>query len=251
MHHWISLVAIDSSASELPEEAMLLSLNSRHVGNVYIIECTGRLVLGEEVKALETAFDQGAHEYKRFVLDLSELNRLDSIAMGLLVRYAEHMGKRGGGVRLAGAPPFVETLLHMTKLSNLLQSYPTEEEAILSFLKEHPAAETQERRGPRVLVVDESADLCVFARTVLTQHGFDVRSTCSFRDAKILLQVDEVEYILVGPGTPQLSAETVMETLTALAPKAIALRLDADFKIRDAREATNALLQMFGVSGAS
>ena len=232
---------------------MLLSLNSRHVGNVYIIQCTGRLVLGEEVKALETAFDQGAHEFTRFVLNLSELNRLDSIAMGLLVRYAERMEKRGGGggVRLAGAPPFVETLLHMTRLSSLLPSYPTEEEAILSFLKEHPAAEAQGRRGPRVLVVDESADLCVFARTVLTQHGFDVRSTCSFRDAKILLQVDEVEYILVGPGTPQLSAETVMDTLTALAPKAIALRLDADFKIRDAREATNALLQMFGVSGAS
>jgi PleD family two-component response regulator len=166
--------------------------------------------------------------------------------MGLLVRYAERMGKRDGGVRLAAAPPFVETLLHMTKLSGLLKSYPTEEEAILSFLKQGAAQETHEKRGPRVLVVDESADLCVFIRTVLMRHGFDVRSTCSFRDAKILLQVDEVDYILVGPGTPQLSAETVMNTLIALAPKATALRLDADFKIRDAREATDALLQMFG-----
>jgi anti-anti-sigma factor len=229
---------------------MLLSLNSRHLGNVYVIQCTGRLVLGEEVKALEAAFEQGAHESTRFVLNIGELNRLDSVAMGLLVRYAERMGKRGGGVRLAAPPPFVETLLHMTKLSAVLPSYPTEEEAILSFLKEGPVAEAQERRGPRVLVVDESADLCVFARTVLARHGFDVRSTCSFRDAKTLLQVDEVDYILVGPGTPQLSSETVLTALTALAPKATALRLDPDFKIRDAREATNALLQMFGVSGS-
>jgi hypothetical protein len=64
-----------------------------------------------------------------------------------------------------------------------------------------------------------------------------------------LLKVDEVDYIVVGPGMPQLSSETVVNTLTALAPKATALRLAADFKIRDAREATNALLQMFGVSG--
>jgi anti-anti-sigma factor len=230
---------------------MLLSLSSRLVGNVYVIHCIGRVVLGEEVKALEAALDQGAHEFSRFVLNLSELNRLDSIGLGMLVRYAERMQKRGGGVRLAASPPFVETLLSMVKISGLLSNYPTEEEAILSFLKESPAQEARARSGPRVLVVDESADLCVFVRTVLLQHGFDVKSTCSFRDAKILLQVDTVDYILVGPGTPLLSSETVLRSLTALAPKATALQLDVDFKIRDAREATDALLQMFGTNGTS
>jgi hypothetical protein len=183
------------------------------------------------------------------VLDLGEVNRLDSIAMGLLVRYAERMDKAGGGVRLATAPPFVVRLLEMTKLSGLLPNFATDEEAIVSFLKQGTAQGAYERRGPRVLVVDESADLCVFVRTVLIQNGFDVKSTCSFRDAKILLQVDQVEYILVGPGNPQLSSETMLRSLTALAPTATALRLDADFKIRDAREATEELLQMFGASG--
>jgi anti-anti-sigma factor len=230
---------------------MLLTLSSRHVGNVYIIQCMGRLVLGEEVKALEAELDKGAHEFTRFVLNLSELNRLDSIAMGLLVRYAERMDKRGGGVRLAAPPHFIETLLHLTKVSSVLRSFPTEEEAILSFLKQPSAQDAQEKSGPKVLVVDESADLCVFVRSVLMQRGYNVRSTCSFRDAKVLLQVDQVEYIVVGPGTPQLPSETVVNTLTALAPKANVLKLDADFRIRDAREATNALLQMFGLSGTS
>jgi anti-anti-sigma factor len=230
---------------------MLLSLNSRYVGNVYIIRCKGRLVLGEEVKALEAALEVGAREFTRIVLDLIEVNRLDSIAIGLLVRYAECLRKDGGGLRLASPPTFVVSLLNMTKLSTLLQSFPTEEEAILSFLKQSPAQGTQDTRGPRVLVVDESADLCVFVRTVLNQHGFDVKSTCSFRDAKILLQVDGVEYILVGPGNPQLSSDTVLRTLTALAPQAKALQLDADFRIRDAREATDALLQMFGAGGTA
>jgi anti-anti-sigma factor len=230
---------------------MLLSLSSRFVGNVYVVHCTGRVVLGEEVKALESALDQGAHEFSRFVVNLSELNRLDSIGLGLLVRYAERMEKRGGGVRLAASPPFVETLLSMVKISGLLSNYATEEEAIQSFLKQSPTQEAQARSGPRVLVVDESADLCVFVRTVLLQHGYDVKSTCSFRDAKTLLQVDTVDYILVGPGTPQLSSETVLRSLTALAPNATALQLDVDFKIRDAREATDALLQMFGTDGPS
>jgi anti-anti-sigma factor len=230
---------------------MLLSLNSRFVGNVYIIRCKGRVVLGDEVKALEAAFEMGTREFTRLVVDLSEVSRLDSIAVGLLVRYAERLSKSGGGLRLAAAPAFVVSLLNMTKLSDLLPSFPTEEEAIVSFWKQGPAQAAQERRGLSVLVVDESADLCVFVRTVLAHHGFDVKSTCSFRDAKTLLGVDEVDYILVGPGTPQLSSEMMMDTLTALAPKAKTLRLAADFKIRDASEATDALLQLFEVSGAS
>ena len=230
---------------------MLLSLTTRFVGDVYIIRCTGRVILGDEVKALEAAFETGEREYTRFVVDLSEVSRLDSIAIGLLVRYAERMGKRGGGVRLATPPAFVENLLNMTKLSGLLPSYATEEAAIVSFPKERPAEGEAERHGPRVLVVDESADLCVFVRTVLSRHGFDVRSTCSFRDAKTLLNTDVVEYIVVGPGTPQLPAETVAKSLTTLAPQAKVIMLDADFKIRDAQEATDGLLQKFGVSRSS
>jgi len=225
---------------------MLLKLTSRFVGNVYVIECVGRVVLGDEVKALETALGVAEREFTKIVLNLSEVSRLDSIAMGLLVRYAERLGKQGGGLRLAGPPAFVTNLLNMTKLSSMMPSYPTEEEAIVSFLKERSGGEAQERRGPRVLMFDESPDLCVFVRTVLVGQGYDVRSTCSFRDAKILLRVGGVEYIVVGPSTPRLSAETVVDSLTALSPKANVLRLAPDFKIRDAQEATDALLQMFG-----
>jgi anti-anti-sigma factor len=228
---------------------MLLSLMSRHVGNVYLIRCKGRIVLGEEVKALEAALDVGAREFSRLVVELSEVSRLDSIGMGLLVRYSERMRRRGGDLRLAGSPQFLLDLLKMTKVSVLLENYATEEEAIQSYLKERPAGAAQKREGPRVLVVDESADLCVFVRTVLTQHGYDVRSTCSFRDAKTLLQVDGVEFILVGPSTPHLSAETVVQALTALAPRAKALQLDPEFKIRDVQEASDALLQLFAADG--
>ncbi len=216
-----------------------------------MIECVGRVVLGEEVKALEAALELAEREFVQIVLNLSEVSRLDSIAMGLLVRYAERLGKQGGGLRLAAPPAFVTNLLNMTRLSDMLPGYPTEEEAIVSFLQEGSEGEAQERRGPRVLVFDESADLCVFVRTVLVGHGYDVRSTCSFRDAKILLRVDGMDYIVVGPSTPRLSAETVVQSLTALSPKANVLQLAADFKIRDAQEATDALLQMFAGSGAS
>ncbi len=223
---------------------MPLILKSRFVGNVYIIHCTGRIVFGPEATALESALDSAAHEFSRFVLGLADIDRLDSIGLGLVVRFAERLRRRGGDLRLATPPLFLVKLLELTKLSNSMHSFATEDDAILSFLKQH-TEETAPKSGPRVLVVDESADLCVFVRTVLRQYGFDVQSSCLVRDARIFLRVDEVDYILVGPGTPQSPGQTVLQTLTTLAPKAIPLQLEGDFKIRDAQEATNALLHMF------
>ena len=80
---------------------MALHLKSRFVGNVYIIQCAGRIVLGDEAKILEAALDGASLEFVRLVLNLSEVERLDSIAMGLLVRFADRMNKSGGGLRLA------------------------------------------------------------------------------------------------------------------------------------------------------
>lgn len=230
---------------------MSLALTSRFCGNVYIIQCVGRITAGQEALTLETALDQAELEFCRIVLNLSETTRMDSMGLGLLVRHAYRLNKRGGTIRLAAPQPFVAHLLNITKLSGFLQSYPTEEEAIQSFLKQHPPHTAEEKRGLRILVFDQSADLCMFVRTVLAQHGFDVRTSCTFRDAKLLLRVDEVDYILVGPGTPQLTSEAVAKELSALAPKASALQLSADFKSHDAVEATEALLHMFGVSGTS
>jgi anti-anti-sigma factor len=230
---------------------MSLTLTSRFCGNVYIIHCAGRIVAGKNEMTLEAALDHAEREFTRLVLNLSEVTRMDSIGLGLLVRHLSRLHKRGGAIRLAAPQPFVAHLLGITKLSTLLRCYPTEEEAILSFLGQHTPHNTEEKRGPRILVFDQSADLCMFVRTVLAQHGFDVRTSCSFRDAKILLRADEVDYVLVGPGTPQLSSEKVAKEMSALAPKATALQLSPDFKAHDAIDAAEALLQMFRVGGTS
>ncbi|GAC1414566.1 MAG: hypothetical protein NVSMB62_00710 [Acidobacteriaceae bacterium] len=223
---------------------MPLDLESRSCGNVYVIQCAGRITLGEEAKSLEAALAHGAREFSQFVLNVAEVDRLDSIGLGLLVRFMSAFRRRGGDLRLAAPREFVLKLLELTILSNVLQTYSGEQEAILSFLEMPSAQKPQEKRGPRVLVVDQSPDLCVFVKGVLTQHGFDVRSASLVRDARILLQVDEVDYILVGPGIPQTSSETVAQTLRNVSPSAATLQLGPNFKTQDAHEAAAALLEM-------
>jgi anti-sigma B factor antagonist len=225
---------------------MPLSLKSRFCGSVYIFQCHGRIVAGDEVKSLEAALDMASREAPRIVLNMSDVDRVDSEGIGMLVRHAYRVRKRGGDIRFAAPQPFVVTLLNLTMLSTVFQVYPTEDAAILSFLDRPLDQKTAGKAGPRVLVLDQSADLCSFVKTVLMQHGFEVKSANYFQDARILLQVDHVDYILVGPDTAQFCYETVLGSLRALAPKTTTLQLAADFKSRDALDASEALLQLFG-----
>ncbi|MGB8478975.1 MAG: STAS domain-containing protein [Acidobacteriaceae bacterium] len=229
---------------------MPLNLTTRFLENVYIIHCTGRIVLGEEVTSLEAALGQSVRECGQVVLTLDEVTRLDSIGLGLVVRYVTNLRKRGGDLRLAAPPAFVVHLLEMTMLSEVIQAYTTEQDAVSSFSKKTPAQNAQDCRGPRILVVDSSGDLCVFIRSVLSQHGFDVKSTNLVRDAKTLLQVGDIDVILIGPSTPQLSSETVAQSLRAVAPNIKTLQLGADFKSHHAHEAAEILLEMFAIPGS-
>ncbi len=167
---------------------MSLSLESRHCGRVFVIKCAGRIVTGEEITILEACISRGLLESRRIVLHLGEVTRVDSTGMGLLVRFLSHTRNRGGDLRLAAPPLFLDNLLRLTKLTTIFRIYDSEDEAIVSFLKEsavsYPAGT---HAGPLVLFVDQSPDLCAFVRTLLQHHGYEVLSTCRLHDAKTLL----------------------------------------------------------------
>lgn len=230
---------------------MSLALTSHHVGSVYIIHCTGRIVLGEDERALDAALDHAERGFSRIVLDMSGVTRLDSMGLGLLVRQNTHLVRSGGGLHLAAAPAFVTDLLNLTQVSATIRSFATEEEAILAFREGAPARKPDLRRGPSLLIFDPSPDLCTFARTVLSQQGFSVRSTCSYGDARLLLRIDPADYILIGPCNVQMPSETAANGLAAIAPQASVLQLASDFKSYDALEAARILLQMFDQGRAS
>ena len=230
---------------------MSLTLSTRHVGSVYVIQCTGRIVYGDEEHTLDAALNHAEHMFSEIVLNLSALARLDSMGLGLLARHSTRLAKRGGAIHLAGSPTFVISLLDLTMMSAVIPNFEDEEEAILAFLNRLPAQKSGVTSGPRLLVFDPSADLCTFARTVLSQRGFNVQTTCSFGDAKLLLRVEGADYVLVGPCSAQLPPESVARGFAAMAPQASVLQLTPDFKSHDALHATELLLQMFGMGSAS
>ena len=227
---------------------MPLHLERCFSGNICILRCKGQIVLGEGMRALETQLEAASRESCRLVLDMGEVDRLDSIGLGLLVRCMSNLRKRGGDLRLASAPRFLVDLLRTTRLITLLHNYPSEADAVQSFVSQ-TAGQTRQRR--RVLVIDRSPDLTAFVRAVLTQHGFEVNSASLIREARTLLQFQAVDFILLGPGTPQTAPASPLETLRKIAPGAETLELGPDFSTFDAQRAAEVLLNLFQARNAA
>jgi len=227
---------------------MSLTVTSRLCGTVCILHCSGRIMAGQDSLNLETALEQVGHSSTCVILNLNQVTRMDSMGLGTLVRETSRLNACGGAVRLVAPQPFVAHLLGITNLSGFFKTYATEEEALEAFLRQHTPQNVESYSGHKGLVFDPSPDIGAFVRGVLAQHGFYVRTACSLRDAKVLLRVDDnVDYILIGPGIPQLPPEKSAAELSALAPKAQTLQLGPDFNTSNATESAQTLLQMLGV----
>lgn len=223
---------------------MPLTLESRFCENVFILVCKGQIIIGQEVKDLDANLRMATREFTRVVLDIGEVTRLDSIGLGLLVRSVDGLRKRGGDLRLANPPGFVSHLLKMTKLTEFLQSYATEDEAIVSYLAETAEERIADQLGHRVLVIDRSPDFGAFVRAVLSQHGFQVRSASLISDARMLLRFQTADYLVFGPSAPPATVEAGTAALKPMVPRATVLALEQDFHTFDAHRAAEILLEL-------
>jgi len=222
---------------------MSLSLDSRCCGSVYVIRCYGRIGAGDEVSMLEAAINRSLQEFTRLVINVSDVSRVDSTGLGMLVRFLSHLRRRGGDLRIASPQPFLAGILQATKLATILRVYDTEDAAIVSFMKDPPMRVADSKPvGPLVLFVDRSPDLCAFARTLLNTHGYEVIFACHIYDARLLLAASDVSYLVLGPDAFPMSTAEEVASLQSLAPSATTVLLESSFKIEDPERAGSELL---------
>jgi anti-anti-sigma factor len=72
-------------------------------------------------------------ENNKMVLDLKEVSYLSSAGVRAIVRVLHGAKKSGGGVKLASVPGHVVQVLHTVGMMELLQAYPSVDEAAASF----------------------------------------------------------------------------------------------------------------------
>src|ERR1700739_120421 len=96
---------------------MSMTTSTRQVGGVTIVDMRGRIVLGEESAALrELVCDLLSKGHKQILLNLGEVNYIDSSGLGNLVSAFTSVRKQGGELKLLNLTNKVHDLMQITKL---------------------------------------------------------------------------------------------------------------------------------------
>jgi anti-sigma B factor antagonist len=109
---------------------MQLRMESRPVGDVLVIQCHGRIVAGNEVYTLHAQVGDSVVKYGDVVLQLDQVEFVDSSGLGALVRLVQAARAKGGDLKLSGVPPRILKTLSMTNLLSQFETYDSVEEAI-------------------------------------------------------------------------------------------------------------------------
>ncbi len=113
---------------------MSVKLNTRQVGDVSVVDVAGRITLGEGSSALRDALrDMINKNQKKILLNLGEVNYIDSSGIGELVSGFTTVTNSGGQLKLLNLNKRVKDLLQITKLYTVFDVHEDEAGAIRSF----------------------------------------------------------------------------------------------------------------------
>ena len=111
-----------------------MALQSRLEKDVAVIEVGGLLSGGKETAEIHEAVKKSVNNrITKIVIDLSRVERMNSLAVGMLMSCFTTVRNANGHFRVAGAERQVLHLLEITKLLNIFSNYYTVKEALKSF----------------------------------------------------------------------------------------------------------------------
>ena len=111
-----------------------MNANIRKIGDVQIVDWKGKITLGEETMAVRnTVRDIVTGGGKKLILNLGEVNYIDSSGVGELVSTYTSVTNSGGQLKLLSLTKKIRELLAITKLLTVFDVYDDEQAAISSF----------------------------------------------------------------------------------------------------------------------
>ena len=112
-------------------------IRRREREGVVILDMKGRLVVGEPSVRLREALNQEvAQGHKNIVMNLEEVDYIDSTGLGCMVICYTTLQKTGGVLKLLKLNRRNIELLLLTKLSTIFEIFNDEQDAINSFFPE-------------------------------------------------------------------------------------------------------------------
>jgi anti-sigma B factor antagonist len=111
-----------------------IKISTRQVVGVTILYCSGRITLGEgSITLRENVGQLLTKGQKKILLNLGEINYIDSSGIGELVTAFTTVRKQGGDLKLLNLTKKVHDLLQITKLYTVFDVKDDEAAAVKSF----------------------------------------------------------------------------------------------------------------------
>jgi anti-sigma B factor antagonist len=113
---------------------MGLQINQREKEEIVILDVDGRLVVGEECSQIREHIQAlAAAGRNRVILNLQEVDYIDSTGLGALVICFTTLKKAGGALKLLNLTKRNIELLVLTKLTTVFEIFNDEQDAVNSF----------------------------------------------------------------------------------------------------------------------
>ena len=121
-------------AQECCELAMGFQISTRELDRITVVDVVGKLTLSDSRTQLRDLIHVSAgNGHKRFLLNLADVEFIDSDGMGELVRCYTFVRQSGGEMKLVHVQKKVQDLLQLTRLNTLFEIYSEEQAALEAF----------------------------------------------------------------------------------------------------------------------
>ena len=113
-----------------------MQIAERQVGDITILDLTGRLILDDGFEPLRQALNRlVGHGHRKVLLNFDAVTYLDSAGVGLIACKYLTLHRHNGQLKLCQPHPRSHDVLNITKLLNVFESLSSETEALESFRK--------------------------------------------------------------------------------------------------------------------
>jgi anti-sigma B factor antagonist len=115
-------------------EIVSAKISPRQVGDVTVIDVSGRITLGEGSSNLRDGIRELVGKgRKKILLNLADVSYIDSSGIGELVSAFTSVTNGGGQMKLVNLTKRVKDLLQITKLYTVFEVFDDETHAVRSF----------------------------------------------------------------------------------------------------------------------
>ena len=112
-----------------------MEIHRKHIEpDIFVLQPVGRITMGRPCQEIEWVIDELVRgNIHKLVLDLSEVDRVDSTGIGMIVTSSGKLKKAGGELRVAGARGMVHDMVYTANIHRIIPFHDTVEQAAAGF----------------------------------------------------------------------------------------------------------------------